>query len=296
MSSPSQFTKLDARLRAVPDLLLLAIGLTVVAGLAALELSEGREVPLMDFFLFPVAALGWLARSQWYRYAIALITAAVTLDVALLATAHANVGAVAASVAARSILYLTVVSVLGAMRRMHAQRDAEARTDELTGAANLRALRALAEGEIERSRRSGHELSLLYLDIDDFKSINDRLGHAAGDRALRNVGRALRRAARSVDTVARLGGDEFAVLMPEADSSDASVLADRLQRELAGMGASDGLPLSCSIGQVTYLVPPASSGELLRVGDELMYLAKTHGKDRVQRDVRGFTSQEARPA
>ncbi|MFA4964966.1 MAG: GGDEF domain-containing protein [Thermoleophilia bacterium] len=296
MPSPSLFTKLDARLRALPDPLLLAIGITVLAGLAALKLSEGRDVPLMDFFLFPVAAVGWLARSWWYRYAITLIGAAVTLDVALLATADARVGAVAASGAARLILYLTVVSVLGAMRRMHAQRDAEACTDELTGVANLRALRALAEGEIERSRRSGHEISLLYLDIDDFKSINDQRGHAEGDRALRNVGRVLRRAVRSVDTVARLGGDEFAVLMPETDSNDASVLADRLHRELAGMGASDGLSLSCSIGQVTYVVPPSSPGELLRAGDELMYLAKTHGKDRVQRDVRGFTPQEAQPA
>ena len=92
----------------------------------------------------------------------------------------------------------------------------------------------------------------------------------------------MRRLVRSVDTVARLGGDEFAILMPETRLTEARTLMDRLREEFAALMTSAGQPLSCSIGLVTFLRPPASLQQLISAGDDLMYTAKRNGKDRIE--------------
>jgi diguanylate cyclase (GGDEF)-like protein len=274
-------TKLDAYARRLPDPVLLTVALAMVVGLAAFKLTAGRGVPIVDFFLIPVAAVGWFAGSRACGYAAAVITAAVSVAVAVKAT-HAPVGATVASGAARLVLYLMVLAFLGAMRRMQVARDREARTDHLTGAANARSFRALALAEIERARRYPRELSLAYLDVDDFKAINDGLGHVEGDHVLLQVSHVLRTMGRSVDIVARLGGDEFVVLMPETCAADARAVVDRLRVELARLSTKNGRPVPCSIGLVTFANPPASLQALVDAGDGLMYRAKQKGKDRVE--------------
>ncbi len=148
--------------------------------------------------------------------------------------------------------------------------------------AACRAFLTSAEAELERSRRYRHQLSLLYLDVDDFKAVNDRLGHGEGNRLLRRLTVVLTAELRSVDLAARLGGDEFAVLMPETGSRAARQLAGRLLAALSAEQASDGAPLSCSCGLVTFRLPPESVDALLEAGDRLMYEAKAAGKGRLQ--------------
>jgi diguanylate cyclase (GGDEF)-like protein len=280
MSSP--FSSIDARLRRLPDVVIFAIGIVLIAGIAAYKLTAGRGVPVVDFFLIPLAGIAWLASSPRYGYLAAVITAATSVYIALVAQPPAPTGAALTAGAMRLVFYLVVLGFLAAMRRMQVDRDAEARTDNLTGAANARAFREIAAHEIERSRRYGHELSLLYLDLDDFKAINDHLGHAEGDDVLLHVSHVLRSVVRTVDTVARIGGDEFAVLMPETDITAAHVLTMRLKGELARTGAQDGRPVPCSFGLVTFVHAPASLRELLDAGDDLMYRAKRNGKDRIE--------------
>jgi diguanylate cyclase (GGDEF)-like protein len=235
--------------------------------------------------LIPVAGVGWFAGSRAYGYAAAVVTAVVSVAVAVDGT-NARVGATIASGVARLVLYLIILAFLGAMRAMQVERDREARTDHQTGAANARSFRALALGEIERARRYPRELSLAYLDIDDFKAINDRLGHVEGDHVLLQVSHVLRAKVRSVDTVARLGGDEFVVLMPETGASEARALVDRLRGELARLNTKDARPVPCTIGLVTFTSAPASLPELVDAADELMYTAKKRGKDRVEQAQR----------
>jgi diguanylate cyclase (GGDEF)-like protein len=288
MTSP--FASLDARLRRLPDLVILAGALAIVAAIAGLRVTAGHGVPVVDFFLIPVAGVGWLASRRAYGYTMAVFAAVVSVAMAVVGTTAAPFGAAVAAGAARLVLYLIVLSLLGAMRRMQLEHETEARTDPLTGAANARAFRAMALAEIERSSRYGHEISLAYLDVDDLKALNDRLGHLEGDHILLQVSHVMRCLVRSVDTVARLGGDEFAVLMPETRSADARALIDRLARELARLVTKDGLPVSCSIGLVTFLRPPASLQELMSAGDDLMYTAKRNGKDRIEQAERSGSS------
>jgi diguanylate cyclase (GGDEF)-like protein len=293
-------TRFDSRLRRLPDLVLLGMALLFVAALAAFKLTAGRDVPIVDFFLIPVAAVGWFAGAPAYGYATALITAAVSVIVSVAAT-QAPFGATAASGVARMVLYMIVLSFLSAGRSMQLERDREASTDHLTGAANARWFRTLAANEVERSRRYGHSLSLAYIDIDDFKAINDGLGHVEGDHVLLQVSHLMHSVVRSSDVVARLGGDEFVVMMPETGATQARVLVDRLREELARMRASDHRPVTCSIGLVTFVGAPISPRELIDTADELMYEAKRTGKDQVRQSElagaeRPAQAREAAPA
>jgi diguanylate cyclase (GGDEF)-like protein len=244
---------------------------------------------MVDFFLIPVAGVGWLVSSRVYAGATALVAVVVSVALAELGPAPAQLGAAIVAGVARLALYIVVLGFLAAMRNMYLEHEREAHTDALTGACNARAFRALAQVEVERSQRYRHEVSLAYLDIDDFKAINDSLGHSEGDHVLAQVSHVLRSVVRSVDTVARLGGDEFAVLMPETRPREARVVVDRLKQDLARVHTAAGASVPCSIGLVTFDRPPASLEELIDAGDDLMYRAKRNGKDRVEQAERAGT-------
>jgi diguanylate cyclase (GGDEF)-like protein len=157
-----------------------------------------------------------------------------------------------------------------------------ARTDYLTGAVNGRSFAELAEAEINRARRNEHPFSVAFMDVDDFKLVNDREGHSAGDRLLQLVSDTIRHNVRNVDTVARLGGDEFAVLMPETGDDAAQVVIRRVRRELLDVVKRRGWPVTFSVGVVTWDIPPTSVDDVLRAADDLMYTAKRLGKNTVR--------------
>lgn len=156
-------------------------------------------------------------------------------------------------------------------------------TDPLTGLANRRELERRLQQELERAARHGQPLSLLLVDVDLLKEINDRGGHRAGDRALEEVADAMRRSARSIDTPARVGGDEFAILAPTTSARDAVPLAARVQAALRTGSADGSDPISVSIG-IADLESAAELGadrDLFEAADRALYRAKTSGRDRV---------------
>ena len=275
-------TTLDLRLRRVPDPVLLAVGLAIIAAIAALKSMVGHDIPVADFFLIPVAGVGWLARSRLYGYLAAICAASATVFIAVVGPSSAPLGAALAAAAARLVLYVIVLAVLEALRRMQLQHQAEAHTDHKTGAANSRAFQARAEAEIERSRRNGTPMTVLYLDVDDFKDVNDRFGHTTGDRVLGTVSHMMRTSVRVNDIVARLGGDEFVVLMPETNRFAGGAVARRMRAELGRVTTPDGAPVHYSIGLVTFDEPPRSVDEMIHQADTLMYRAKERGKDCIE--------------
>jgi diguanylate cyclase (GGDEF)-like protein len=275
----------DQCLRRLPDPLLVVIGLAIVAGIAAFRLTAGRDIPVVDFLLIAVVGVGWYASSRWCGQAVAVVAAVVAAGIAV-GQSHASVGAAVASGAARLALYFLVLGLLGLMRRERAAYQRAAATDQQTGAANARAFQVLAQAEVDRSRRYQRELSLAYLDVDDFKAINDRLGHVEGDHVLAQVSHVMRCTVRSVDTVARLGGDEFAILMPETNAASARTVVERVRAEMTRLTTTDAKPVPCSIGLVTFDRPAASLNELINAADDLMYRAKQGGKDRIEQAER----------
>lgn len=162
-----------------------------------------------------------------------------------------------------------------------------ATTDSLTRLLNRRALLDRLSGEVERAKRFKSQLSLLMVDLDHFKTVNDRYGHLAGDEVLRQVGDLLARVVRTIDVVARYGGEEFVVALPETSSEGAVVFAERLRERVASqaleVGGDRNFHLTCSVGVATFPSPHVASTEALFArADEALYRAKSGGRNQVR--------------
>jgi diguanylate cyclase (GGDEF)-like protein len=275
------------RLARLPGPAVVALGLVVVTGIALLDYMTGPQVLLSVFYLLPVMAVAWTTRSTIDGLIVACASAFVGPIEALLAGfAHISLPVAMWNGAMRLGLFCIVLYLLERMRLLVDQLQERAMVDELTGLANLRALREAIGREIERARRFNHPLALAYLDVDDFKRVNDHSGHVTGDRVLISLASVARATARSVDTVARVGGDEFVVLMPETGAAAALPLADRIREAFSRAVTFEDTPVTCSIGLAGFVLAPISGEELLAVADALMYEAKAAGGDTVQaRDV-----------
>lgn len=182
------------------------------------------------------------------------------------------------------ILDLAIVQDVTEQRRALERLEVLASTDDLTGALNRRRFLTLVAEEIERSERYGRELSLLMLDLDHFKSINDNFGHLAGDRVLVAFTEECQGHLRASDRLARMGGEEFAILLPETGRDDAGVLAERIRRATEQLDVPDaGGPPPCtvSIGGAQW-EPGMSVDALFGHADRKLYLAKQRGRNRYE--------------
>ena len=178
------------------------------------------------------------------------------------------------------------------LRSTYRQSLSLALTDSLTGVYNRRYLDAHLIGQLGRTARTGKPLGVLLIDIDRFKTVNDRFGHDTGDQVLREVSRRIAAHVRSFDTVARYGGEEFVVVMPDADAGAAMTVAERLRSTLAdtpvavGGASVDEVPVTVSIGVAVTDeadVPPGEAArKLLRRADRALYAAKEAGRDHVR--------------
>lgn len=163
----------------------------------------------------------------------------------------------------------------------------QAITDELTGLHNYRYLHQRLDEEIERARRYEKDLSLLMIDVDDFKGFNDRNGHMAGDRALRELGKVMSSVVREVDVVCRYGGEEFSIVLPETDATGAFVTAAKVldavaSHDFADSGSVSRQHITVSIGLATYPTHALDKEMWLKMADDALYRAKNTGKNRVR--------------
>ncbi|HEX2028878.1 MAG TPA: sensor domain-containing diguanylate cyclase [Nitriliruptorales bacterium] len=154
---------------------------------------------------------------------------------------------------------------------------AMATTDQLTGLANRRTFEETLAREMSREIRAGEPLSLILLDIDHFKRINDTYGHQAGDEVLRIVARSLADSCRDFDTAARFGGEEFAVVLPGTGPADALAIAERFRTAVEA--ADTSVPVTISAGAATFLLHGSNADELLKSADEALYASKAAGRN-----------------
>jgi diguanylate cyclase (GGDEF)-like protein len=154
-------------------------------------------------------------------------------------------------------------------------------TDHLTGLANRRRFERQLEREVNRTLRLGHPFSLLMLDIDNFKSVNDNFGHNVGDEAIRRIGRVLREETRGIDLAARIGGEEFAVLLVETELGRGLEVAERLRVAIKNMTIPSAGNITASFGVAECPSCAQTSIDLLKAADNLLYKAKGGGRDQV---------------
>jgi len=260
-------------------------GLVAVAGLGYLDFATGPELTPLLFYLAPVVVVTWFAGRRPGLGVAGAATVAWLLTDALTHGDYAH-GSIPywnglLRLGALAIVAETVARLRAAVAR---ERD-QARADPRTGVANLRAFYQLADAEITRARRYPHAFSVAYIDLDEFKLVNFRLGHEAGDAVLRSVARALTGVLRASDVVARIGGDQFVVLLPEAGAAAARLTVEKLRQALSDVVPAHGWRITASIGVATFLVPPESVDALLAAADRLMYQAKQSGKNTISHET-----------
>jgi diguanylate cyclase (GGDEF)-like protein len=181
-----------------------------------------------------------------------------------------------------------VMTALGviwlAMAQLQLELEAQSQTDSLTGLLNRRALEQVGARAVDLARRQKSALSLIILDLDRFKAVNDEHGHDAGDAVLHHAACCLRKSLRDADHVARLGGEEFVAVLPDTSHSRAAEIAEDIRQQLANLTVEHlnrEIRLSASFGVATLLPTDSSWLEILRRGDRALYLAKEQGRDRV---------------
>lgn len=266
--------------------LAIAAAAVVIAGIGRLDYVTGYDTSLVLLYLLPIAFLAWTSGRFWATLG-AFVCGIEALVADLLFGRAATAVTTYWNSATRLGTFLVVAIALSALRRALAREHEASRADFLTGLANYRGLAEAAEAELDRVRRFDRPVMLAYMDCDEFKRVNDELGHQTGDRVLIAVARALRASVRRVDTVARLGGDEFVVLMPETDEDAARAALERMRDALEDAMRSDGWPVTLSIGAATFLSAPDSVDAMLAVADRLLYAAKQAGRDRTVHEVAG---------
>jgi diguanylate cyclase (GGDEF)-like protein len=261
---------------------LIIIGAALIAGVGVIDYLTGDEVALSLFYLIPIALLTWLVGRR-AGIAASVVSAAVWVVTEL----EAEEAFLSASIYIWNTLivlsfFLIVVMLLSALRKALEHERELAQTDYLTGAVNPRFFFEILQMEIDRSQRYAHPFTIAYIDIDNFKAINDRFGHVTGDRVLITMVERARQNLRKTDLVGRLGGDEFALLLPETGQESAQTIISKIQSEiLAGLQEQDW-QVTISIGVLTCVNAALASREILGLVDELMYSVKHAGKNAIK--------------
>jgi diguanylate cyclase (GGDEF)-like protein len=273
-----------AYLESLSKPVVLVAGLVLIAVIGLADFASGNEIAFSVFYVLPVALITWCVGREFGL--LASIASAVVWLVADVETrnpySHQLIPLWNSLI--RFAFFAIITILLAALKKAVHRESNLAYIDYLTGVANSRLFYDLAEREIERCRRYKHPFTLAYIDLDNFKDVNDSLGHVAGDEVLRSVADLLRSNLRVTDSVARLGGDEFAVLLPETDQDAARLALKKVQALLSDEMQARQWPVTFSIGALTCRAAPQSTNALVKMADELMYSAKRDGKNKIRYD------------
>ncbi|MBI2378976.1 MAG: GGDEF domain-containing protein [Deltaproteobacteria bacterium] len=251
----------------------------VVTGV--IDYATGTEIRLFPLYFLPVALVAWNLTRAAAIAAAFLSALAWVVSNSLAGRVYSSPLVWPVNFTSQFLAFGVVAGLVAEVRRrLRAEQDLS-RRDGLTGLPNSRAFYERGELLIAVARRSGRPVTLAYLDLDDFKRINDERGHQEGDRALAETAGALRQTLRASDLVARLGGDEFAMLLPDTGPDAAASSLERVREIVASCMRRNSWPATVSVGGAVYLRAPRALEEAIEQADSLMYRAKKAGKDRV---------------
>jgi len=260
---------------------------TMVTGLIAVGLIgivdhlTGYELSFSIFYLVPVVYVTWHSR-QWVGYSICLASSIVwvVVDFTSGGTYSNNIIPLWNAIV-RLLFFLTTSYLLGELKGRLKNEQMLARKDGLTQVLNARTFREVTTGLLRLADRHHHPVVLGYLDIDNFKAVNDKSGHTEGDLVLQSVASTLTSCVRSTDVVGRLGGDEFAIFLQEPDITKVRESFTRIHETLVNDAGAHGWPIGFSIGVVILEKGIADIDEIIKRADKLMYSVKETGKNKV---------------
>lgn len=260
-------------------------GLSLIILVGFCDYITGYEISFSIFYIIPISLVSWEFNRFW-GVVTAFLSAIVWFYIEFNSNEIYSSYLIPIWNGIVRLIFFLIVSIL--LSRLKQSLDYEkrlARTDNLTGAVNGRFFYELLQIEMNRTQRYQNPLTIVYVDLDNFKMVNDKLGHAKGDQTLKIVVDYLTQHLRNSDTIARLGGDEFAILMRDTDQQCAKVSLARIQNGLLKEMKFYELPISVSMGALTYNHSLISLDELIRIADNLMYEVKRDGKNGVRYGV-----------
>ncbi len=257
----------------------LALLLFVIIG--TIDVAINANISLSFFYLIPIAFATWFV-GRHCGIVIAILSAFTRIEEqigsAFLRDHHDIIGW---NIFLHLSFMLRFVWLFSLLRAHLKTEQALSRTDEVTGIPNRRAFMEKLRYVLDLETRSEHPVTLAYIDLDNFKQINDSRGHDEGDRVLQLVAVILMQSIRRSDIAARLGGDEFALLIPGANRVKAEFLIAKLRASLTDRLVTHQPRITCSIGCVTFISPPSDPDDAIRAADFLMYQIKRRGKNEV---------------
>jgi len=257
-----------------------------ILSLGLIDYLTGAEFSFSLFYLVPISMAAW-AIGKYSGYTYSVISATVWLMSNLLAGQEfSSIFIGVWNTLIRFGFYGIVTILLTELRSTLEAERLLANIDPMTGALNRRSFNEIAEKKMIAAELNRRPYTMVYIDLDNFKALNDKLGHATGDRVLKTVVDTVQGQIRSTDFLARLGGDEFALLLTDLGQEGAHRIVQRLQQALLDrmkMHAWEGITFS--IGVLTFLTMPASVDEMVSLTDTLMYEVKSGGKNAIQFSV-----------
>lgn len=261
---------------------ILAMAVLLSVAVALLDMVFGFAHGLNILYVIPVVLASWRGRFVFGQVTAFLVAGGMTFTRMVAGVVHQDPGDTAAyfiPIAA----YLCLVSYLVVVIcRILFYEQRSSHTDPLTGLANWRLLIEEYRAEVARSRRYQRPLSVVYLDVDDFKAVNDLHGHSAGDEVLKSLAELLVSNTRTIDTVARVGGDEFALMLPETGEAGVRAMLERMHKRIGDSLVCAGKPVGISMGAAVFMDPPDNIEILLKAADRQLSLVKEAGKNAVK--------------
>jgi diguanylate cyclase (GGDEF)-like protein len=269
---------LDGRSKAV---LWVSVAISL-AVLGIIDYATGAELASSLFYLLPLMLASWTLGSASGRL-VAVMSALIWQISNLLAgEKFASPFVPVWNTLVRLVIFLIFGNLTSEIRNLLKRQTELSRLDELTGVLNKRAFYEAADNELKRMRRSQRPLSAIFIDVDDFKAINDAHGHRAGDMLLRHLAERLQHHLRGTDIVGRMGGDEYAAVLPEMTCTAAQKVIPRLRKTLQDEIAQSDWPVTVSVGVLSCESAPPDAEDMIQRADTLMYAAKRAGKNRVE--------------
>lgn len=272
------------------------ISIGLILGVGYLNRSVGTDISLMLLYAVPVLLSAWFCgRTEGILVALCATTTWLTVSFIHMAPDE-NTAILTWNAFTRFGIFALIaytIALQAGLRSALEREKLRANTDRLTGLLNKVAFRERVEEEINRAKRYNHPLTLVFLDLDNFKQVNDTQGHARGDKLLKHVSQTINDTIRKTDVAGRVGGDEFTICFPETDADHARKAIEKLVKAFDIMTSQSGWQVTASIGVLTCIDFCENYDVLLGKADSLMYHAKGKGKNNaVFMTVNGGKSEE----
>jgi len=259
--------------------------ISIVIILGTIDYYTGFELSFSFFYLIAITIAAWVLGRKT-GFAVSVFSATTWLTTNLLAGKDFTTYFIGVwDTLIRFGFYSVVTILLSELKNVLEEERILANTDPLTGALNRRSFNEIAESKMLISEVNRRAYTMVYIDLDNFKTVNDTLGHAVGDTVLKSVVTTIQAQIRSSDFLARLGGDEFAILLTDLDQQSAKAIVDRIQKSLIEKMQINHWDITFSIGVLTVLSMPESVDKLVSATDALMYEVKSKGKNAIQYSI-----------